>query len=98
MKLLRFLTSLHCTLFFLAVGDSDYRYDETNHQIGAEHLTTRELTILQLLAEGMSNKEIAVQLYLSEKTIRNRLTVIYNKLGVRNRTEATLWTLQNNSD
>lgn len=54
------------------------------------------MEILQLVAKGLSNKEVAVQLCLSEKTIRNRLSVIYAKIGIRNRTEATIWAMNNN--
>lgn len=41
------------------------------------HLTDRERDILQLVAEGASNHEIAKRLHLSEKTVRNRLSVIF---------------------
>lgn len=53
-------------------------------------LTPRELDVLQLLASGASNREIASQLFLSEGTIRVYLTTIYSKLGVQSRTQAIL--------
>ncbi len=56
-----------------------------------EHFTERELEILRLLAEGCSNREIAAALKLSERTVRNHMTDILGKLGVRNRTQAALW-------
>lgn len=52
------------------------------------HLTERDLQILNLLAQGLQNKEIASQLGISEKTVRNTLSTIYRKLGICSRTEA----------
>jgi DNA-binding NarL/FixJ family response regulator len=51
-------------------------------------LTRREFEVLQLLAQGRSNNTIAERLFVSEKTIRNHLSVIFDKLGVGSRTEA----------
>jgi DNA-binding NarL/FixJ family response regulator len=51
-------------------------------------LSERELTILNALTEGRSNKQIAQQLWLAEQTIKFHLTNIYRKLGVSSRTEA----------
>jgi DNA-binding NarL/FixJ family response regulator len=51
-------------------------------------LTERELTILENVAAGRSNKEIAKALYLAEQTVKFHLTSIYRKLDVRTRTEA----------
>ncbi len=51
-------------------------------------LTDKEQTILGLLGEGLSNNAIAEKVFLSEKTIRNHLTHIYDKLGVSSRAEA----------
>lgn len=53
-------------------------------------LTQRERKILTLVAEGASNKDIAVDLNLSERTIKNYLTIIFQKLQVNNRTEAAI--------
>jgi DNA-binding NarL/FixJ family response regulator len=55
-----------------------------------EALTERELDILRLLAAGHDNRAIAAQLYLSEKTVGNRLSEIFQKLNVTNRTQAAL--------
>ncbi|HLV00154.1 MAG TPA: response regulator transcription factor [Acidobacteriota bacterium] len=52
------------------------------------NLTPRELEVLQLIAEGMSNKEIASELYLSLHTVKNHVHNILTKLKVRHRTEA----------
>jgi two-component system response regulator DevR len=53
-------------------------------------LSDRERELLDLLGDGRTNREIAAALYLSEKTIRNCLSVLFRKLGVRSRTEAAL--------
>jgi len=51
-------------------------------------LTTRERRILELVATGLSNAEIARALFISEKTVRNHLTSIFGKLGVESRARA----------
>lgn len=57
---------------------------------GLEQLTQRETEILELLATGLSNKEIGERLFLTEKTIKHYVTNILQKLQVRNRVEAAL--------
>lgn len=59
-----------------------------------DELTDREREILEKLAEGLSNKEIGEQLYLSEKTVKHYVTNILQKLHVRNRVEAALFALK----
>ncbi len=58
---------------------------------GVSRLSPQERLILPLLAEGKTNKEIAVQLRLSDKTIKNYLANIFDKLHVKRRTEAVAW-------
>jgi DNA-binding NarL/FixJ family response regulator len=53
-------------------------------------LTDRERNILDLVAEGKTNKEIAADLFLSEKTVKHYMTNVLQKLQVRNRVEAAL--------
>jgi DNA-binding NarL/FixJ family response regulator len=55
-----------------------------------EPLSERELEILALIARGGSNKEIAGQLFIAEGTVKNHVTHILGKLGVRDRTQAAL--------
>jgi DNA-binding NarL/FixJ family response regulator len=55
-----------------------------------EPLSERELALLRYLSRGDSNKEIATALYLSEGTVKNHITNILGKLGVRDRTQAAL--------
>ena len=54
-------------------------------------LTAREEEVLTLVAEGMSNREIAGRLHLSEKTVRNRMSRVLAVLGLRSRTQAAIW-------
>ncbi len=53
-------------------------------------LTERELSVFELLGRGLTNREIADTLFLSEKTVKGHVTVVMQKLGVRNRVEAAL--------
>ncbi|UCC89909.1 MAG: PAS domain S-box protein [Anaerolineales bacterium] len=57
-------------------------------------LSALELTILRLVAQGLSNSDIGAELGMAEKTIGNRLTGIFNKLGVSNRVQAALYALR----
>jgi NarL family two-component system response regulator LiaR len=51
-------------------------------------ITRRELEILELIAEGMSNREIAEKLYVSENTVKTHSSRVFDKLGARRRTQA----------
>ncbi len=55
-----------------------------------EPLSERELEVLKLVGDGRSNKEIAASLFIAEGTVKNHLTNILGKLGVRGRTQAAL--------
>lgn len=59
-----------------------------------EQLSRGEFDVLRLVAEGLDNPEIAAQLSLSERTVTNRLSQIYQKLHLNNRTEAALYALR----
>ncbi len=56
-----------------------------------EGLTEREVEIITLIAEGLSNREIAGRLFLAEKTVKNYVSVILGKLGMQRRTQAALY-------
>ncbi len=60
-----------------------------------ERLTYRELDVLELICQGMSNQEVAQKLFLSEKTVKNHLTNIFRKLHVSDRTQAVLYAIKN---
>ena len=70
------------------------RAGEPVEGITYEALTPRELEVLGLAAEGLSNKEIAAKLVLSEKTVKNRISNIFSKLRVNDRTQAVLHALR----
>jgi DNA-binding NarL/FixJ family response regulator len=57
-------------------------------------LTSGEMDVLRLVAEGADNQAIAAQLNVSSQTVANRLGVIYQKLHVNNRTQAALVALR----
>ena len=59
-------------------------------------LTKREYEVLTLIAEGLSNKEIADKLYISEKTVKNHVSNILKKLDVNDRIQAAIFAFKNN--
>lgn len=67
---------------------------EFNAKRRDERLTYREVEVLQMIGKGLSNQEIAQQLFLSEKTVKNHLTNIFRKIGVTDRTQAVLYAIK----
>jgi two-component system response regulator DevR len=63
---------------------------------GVDSLTEREKEILKLIAEGLTNREIASKVNLGEKTVRNHITTIFMKLDVSHRTQAAIYYLSRN--
>ncbi len=59
-------------------------------------LTKREIQILSLLVSGKSNLDISEILKLSEQTIKNHVTALYKKIGVKDRTQAAVFAIRNN--
>jgi DNA-binding NarL/FixJ family response regulator len=68
--------------------------EERKAQPPVEELTPRELDVLQLVAEGLANKEIAHQLNIGEKTVKTHVSNILSKLGVLSRTQAAVLAVQ----
>lgn len=61
-----------------------------------ESLTKRELEILTQVAGGMFNKEIAINLNISERTVKNHISNIFKKIDVSDRTQAAVFAIKNN--
>jgi DNA-binding NarL/FixJ family response regulator len=59
------------------------------------NLSHRELDVLQLLGDGLSNKEIAEKLFISDGTVRNYVTGLLEKLNLRDRTQLAIFYLKN---
>jgi DNA-binding NarL/FixJ family response regulator len=73
-----------------ATGSSP-RVPTATGDAAAPGLTRREMEILQLVAEGHSNSQLARMLWVTEQTVKFHLSNIYRKLNVANRTEASRW-------
>lgn len=56
-----------------------------------ENLTDQERRVLDLIGEGLTNRQIAEQLFLAEKTVKNYVTAVLAKLGMERRTQAAAW-------
>ena len=63
-------------------------------ELNTEDITKSEWEIIQAVARGMSNKEIAETLWLSQGTVRNSISSILNKLHLRDRTQLAIWAVQ----
>jgi len=72
------------------------KYNHQNKESIFDELSERELEITYWISKGYSNKEIAGELYLSEKTIKNNLTKIFKKLEVKDRVHAAVLAVTNN--
>lgn len=57
-------------------------------------LSSREIEVLTLVATGLANKQIARRLSITEKTVKNHLTKVFEALGVSKRTEAAMWAVE----
>lgn len=62
--------------------------------VNCKGITPREKEVLSLVAEGASNREIAKKLYIAEKTVKNHVSSLLSRVGVRDRTQLALWERQ----
>lgn len=67
------------------LADFDYKAD------AFIHLTSREKEVLAMVAKGLNNKAIAEELAISDQTVRNYVSTLYDKLGISSRVELVLW-------
>ncbi len=58
------------------------------------NLTRREMDVLEMLVKGNSNRDMAEAMFISEKTVKNHLTSIFRKLGVKDRTQAAVFAIR----
>lgn len=77
-----------------AEDDVNEKVREMWQQIQPERLTRRELDVLACIAKGFSNNDIAADLFVSEKTVKNHMTNIFRKLNVNDRTQALIYALK----
>lgn len=61
-------------------------------------LSKKENEVVNLLLQGLDDREIATQLFISDKTVRNHISNVLQKIGLRNRTQLVLWALQQIGD
>lgn len=70
-------------------------YHSVKKQFEENNLTQREIEVLLLIADGKNNKEIADELFISEKTVKNHVSNIFRKIDVSDRTQAAIYALKN---
>lgn len=85
----RSASELMATIYTVLLGQREYSPELVEEvTFDSNPLSEREQEVLQLVAKGASNQTIAEQLFLSNGTIRNYMTAIFNKLNANNRTDA----------
>jgi len=80
--------AVHALSQGLIVGTSTLLFESESEPVEHGPLTNRESEVLELLAKGLANKQIALSLGISEHTVKFHVSSIYTKLNVTNRTEA----------
>jgi DNA-binding NarL/FixJ family response regulator len=88
----------------VANGESLLSHKELQHALqnvpraseaSPQSLSERETEVLKLLSQGLSNREIGAQLFVSENTIKTHVVNIISKLGVSDRVQAAVWAVRN---
>lgn len=74
------------------------RFEQLADASAFKDLSRRELEVLYLISQGKSNREIAEALFVSEKTVRNHVTSLLNKLGLSNRVELAIYAVRHHID
>ncbi|MCC6793467.1 MAG: response regulator transcription factor [Thermomicrobiales bacterium] len=75
--------------------DGGVESKETDLAVSALPLSAREIEVLDCVAQGLSNKEIADELYVTEQTVKNHMTSVLRKLDVNDRVQAVLYAVKN---
>ena len=83
--------TIHTLGSFDAKGRRTHSYDWRGYPVT---VTRRETEVLQAIVDGCSTPQVAARLYLSQKTVKNHLAAIYQKLDARDRTQAVLTALR----
>jgi DNA-binding NarL/FixJ family response regulator len=89
-ELIDAITTVHRDLRYLPRTALDRLAERTS----VTDLTPRETEVLTCITQGRSNREIAEQLHISEKTVRIHVSAVLEKMGARDRTQATIFALQ----
>jgi predicted ATPase/DNA-binding CsgD family transcriptional regulator len=79
-----------------ALGESAHAADTPAEDAGGGLLATREAEVAQLVAEGLSNKQIGARLFISERTVASHVRSILNKLGFNSRAQIAAWMAASN--
>jgi len=79
----------------LALGESEQTEDVARFGIDAGPLAKREFEVAGLVAEGLSNKQIAARLFISERTVATHVGHILNKIGFNSRAQIAGWISSN---
>jgi DNA-binding NarL/FixJ family response regulator len=79
-----------------AVTEKDEKPVNIQHHLSSElqQLTEREREVLEQIARGLSNREIAEKMFISEKTVKTHVSNVLDKLGMEDRTRAAIWALK----
>lgn len=86
---------IHPTLSGILVREYK-RKDRNIEDVIGNNLTKREYEVIRLISKGYNNKEIAIELFISEKTVKNHVSNIFKKIKVTDRTQAALYAIKHN--